>query len=794
MSTRSLAARTTVAAAAAAVLSAGAADADLDPGREILRTGDRVPGLGQVGSFLAYPHGIDAAGRVLARGLLSDGGRAIVWTDGTRVETVWRHGEGGGSEGPAAGTAIASRDGTRVLALGSPPSPCCPSSWPTLFDLSGGVPRLLLGAGARTTDGTEILGFNQLAAASDAGAVLLSAVLASPGSDPQAEAIVLHDETGTRVVASTDSSTPQARRFQHVWGAGFAGSEVILSGCRDGDDLRCGIFREAGGRISPVLVAGDPGPNGTPIHDASAMAVASDGEILARVYATGNYDRAVIARSEHGHWIRVRDDNEPLADGRSLAVYTGRLNARGDVLLEGTADRAVPGTPPPTARAVLFHPAAGTPPLLFDAASDAALNDAGQIALRLAPPGAPASVVRWQDGSTRTLLSARSTAAKGAAFYAAGFRASCLADDGRVAVLADATNGRQAWLCADGSGIHLLATTTADGGGGVPYLTQCRFAGTEEIAVLADRAIMRLGTSPTTVLHAGDRLPNGELVEEIWNISANPSGTIAAHLRTAGGDAVVRQRRGGAVEVIDPRPPDGPPVAYLAGVGIADDDTVAALVLFETGAAALVVQRTGAARALRTFATGPAASYWLLVRGRHAVMESIDSDPPRLLRLDLSSGGEEELDWGDRSPAEGAYAFAIDLSAAGDVLFETESPLAADSPLDFWRWREGDVELLAHVESPNDAHVQPFALNDAGHLLLFAPGHRAGGRIRLARSGPPPSGACPGARTTSSGNGNGCEIGPRSPVGIWPLLPALLLWGAGVRARQRRPPALTHTV
>ena len=54
MSTRSLASRISVAlAATAAALAAGSADADLYPGREIVRTGDRVPGLGRIGVLAA---------------------------------------------------------------------------------------------------------------------------------------------------------------------------------------------------------------------------------------------------------------------------------------------------------------------------------------------------------------------------------------------------------------------------------------------------------------------------------------------------------------------------------------------------------------------------------------------------------------------------------------------------------------------------------------------------------------------------------------------------------------------
>jgi hypothetical protein len=241
-------------------LAAGSADADLDPGREIVRTGDRVPGLGRIGLLTAYPVAIDPVGRVLAVGYLSDGGRAVVRTDGTRVETIWRHEEGGVDDGPDVAYVVGSRDGAHIATLGSFHSIGQTVTHRQLFDLSGGAPRAVLSAGDRTTDGTAIAGFLYVSAVSDTGAVLVQADIESAAGDPSnpPQAVILYD-TSARIVASTDPTAPAAIRFTYVSGVGVTDDgAVVLSGCLAGEDTRCGIFRERDGALEPLAGRGRP--------------------------------------------------------------------------------------------------------------------------------------------------------------------------------------------------------------------------------------------------------------------------------------------------------------------------------------------------------------------------------------------------------------------------------------------------------------------------------------------------------------------------------------------------------
>ena len=68
-------------------------DVSAPPTREILATGDFVPGFGRVGTFGFRLNGIDERGRLLLYGDISDGRRGLFWADGKRITTVWSNGQ-----------------------------------------------------------------------------------------------------------------------------------------------------------------------------------------------------------------------------------------------------------------------------------------------------------------------------------------------------------------------------------------------------------------------------------------------------------------------------------------------------------------------------------------------------------------------------------------------------------------------------------------------------------------------------------------------------------------------------
>jgi hypothetical protein len=788
MPTRSLASRISLAlAAAAAALAAGSAGADLDPGREIVGTGDRVPGLGRIGLLTASPVDIDRAGHVLVVGSLSDGGRALVRTDGTRVETIWRHEEGGVDDGPDLASVVSSRDGAHIAALGAFQFNGHGLTHRQLFDLSDGTPRIVLSAGDRTTDGTAIAGFRSVSAVSDTGAILVQADIESTAGFPlnPPQAVILYD-TAARVVASTDATAPAAIRFTYVNGVGVTDEgAAALSGCRAGEDTRCGIFRERAGALEPRLVEGDPGPDGSPIGETYALDTSADGEVLAYFYPPDNYDRRTIVRTAGDQVLPVRDGFAPLPDGRTLTVYGGRLNRRGDVILEGLAETpSSTSTLTTSKRVVLSDPAAGEARLLPEEAEAGRINDAGQIAVRVRPDGQPAQVIRWQNGTAQRVLSVHTTIGGGAAFIGGGLGTMCLGDDGRVAHLAQGTNGTSAWLCEDARGTHLVATTS-NPPASYDRGAHCEFAGADQIVVLDGPHLSRLGRGGGTVLSVGDRLADGRAVTYIESVSADADATLLASVQAGGDRVLLRQERGGAVELVAIRLPGEAPPIEVTAAGIGADGTIAAFVYRNTGVPALVAVRDGATRVVTDFERSTIFSA-MQVRGDYAVVSTATSTGTEVFRFNLSTGEGGPI----LQPDFTANPFVVDLTTSGDVLFQTGDVLDFGTPHTTWRWHAGTVEELSHVETPYEPSTDPVAVNAAGNVLTFAPGASAGGRYRLSLSGPAPSAACPGtAANSSSGDSKGCQVAPARSASWWPLVAVLFL----AAARRRRGCAGTET-
>jgi MYXO-CTERM domain-containing protein len=434
---------------------------------------------------------------------------------------------------------------------------------------------------------------------------------------------------------------------------------------------------------------------------------------------------------------------------------------------------------------VLSYPAAGAPRLLPEEAQVGRINDAGQIAVQVRPDGQPAQVIRWQKGTAQRLLSVHTTIGDGATFIGGGLEAVCLADDGRVAHLAQGTNGTSGWLCEDASGTHLLATTSNPP---ISYgrVAHCEFAGADQIVVLDGGHVSRLGRGAGKVLSVGDRLADGSAVTYIQSVSANADATLVAVVWTGGDRVLLRQDRGGAVDRVAIRLPGDVPPIEVDAAGIGADGTIAAFVYRDTGVATLVAVRDGVTRVLTDFDKFTILSA-LWVRGDYAVVSTATATGTQVFRFTLSTAEGGPI----LQPDLAADPFVVDLNRSGDVLFRTSDVLDFSAPHTNWRWHASVVEELSHVETPFDASNDPVAFNDAGNVLTFAPGAYAGARYRLSLSGPAASAACPGtAANSSSADSNGCQVAPTGRASWWPLVFALGLaaarrrrGGAGTEAR-----------
>lgn len=784
MQTRLSASRRSLAlAAVAATFAAGTAEADVDTGRDILHTGQRVPGLGRVGTLTASPLGIDDVGRVIVAVWLADGSRAIARVDGGALVPIWRHTEG--RDAPDINGAVVSRDGTHVAALGGPQLTGSSSvfTWRVLYDLSSGSEEPLLVAGDRTTDGATIIGVTSLVAINDAGAVLLSARIEAPDVDAEsgAEVVLLRDGGETRVIASTIPDAGANAPITFAQAVGFAADgAAILTTCEA--NWACTVSRYQDGTLMPVIAPGDAAPDGSTISTVSGLAVASNGEVLATVDS-----ERLIVRTENGSLLRVRSATDQVPDG-GFFIAGGHMNASGVVTLQLIGvDAHGTGT---WRRVALYSPGAAAPELLPEGTDGGQINDAGQIAVRVATAGEAVRVARWQNGGLATVLTARSTTRDGTVAAALGIRAGCLDEDGRIGTLADGIDGSQGWVCIDAAGPHLQTHTARAMEPYVPRPTQCAFGAGGEIVALANGRLERVSDRHQSVLAAGDRLPDGRSVIEITAIDANPDGTLVAVVNTGEDRIVVRQTRGGLLDVVDLYGSNGAAAHDVRGAGIADDGTVVATAVLGSGLAAIATDERGSRVLLEPAAGEPLSLESLRVRGMAAVVSAIRADGTQHhLLFDLTDDTQREILQPDTLPDPRAQVFVLDLSASGEVLYTTAVPdnLFA-SPTETWIWRDGSSERLRRRDSYYSSAPQPIHLNAVGNVLQYAP--VLGARTRLSLSGPPVSAACPGQTTTAAADNDGCQIAPRPSPALWPMLP---LAAALLAARRRRHAAARAT-
>ena len=767
--------RRTALAIAAALASPAAAELPAD--RELVVTGARIPGLGRVGEFWAFPLAIDDSGRLVAFAVLSDGSAAVVRSAAGTPEVIWRQSTAGADD-PVPWFAASSPDGRQVVALGqfAPSGPYYAAA--ALFDLTDGA-RIVLATGDRTLDGSVIHGITNVRGVDDAGAILMEALVAS-GDNP-ADATIVWDAEGARLITSEDDQAPEGVRVAYAFPDGLLpDGRAVVSGCLR-DRAECGIYVGDGTPLEPLLVSGDVGPSGNPIDSASAADVASNGDVLLQTFGASNaYE---YARTDAGGALIPVEHQFRLPDGRPFRGDRGRLNARGDVVWSGTVGIAADLA---TRRdhAVVLRSADGATRRLPRPADGALLNDGGQVAAVAYPVGAQPELVRWSGGDPTTVLSTRSATADGAELFAAGIGAACLADDGRVAFLGRTLGGDSGWVCDDGVAQPVLGRVEE----AYPWLgAKCAFAGNELIGLGGGVVTRTDGRRTTRVIAPGDVLPDGTPLQTVWQVAANDRGTLVA--LDADGH-LIRQYRGGDVEQVELSLDDAP-VSRVQDAGIAADDTIVALVSPQSGVPALVAHRDGVTTVLDTTDTLGAGhyAYDLLVSGMSAALATIDPDDEllHLTLFDLSTGAGRAILPPEERPDPSLRLYPSYLTPGGELLLtaygaDPFAPAAAS-----WIWRDGAVEVVSDDAAELRKLGRPIALAGSGALLLDASSGVGGALSRLALAGPSATARCPGSSSTASAaDGDGCEVGPGDSTSLWPLVLGALLWSARVRAARHR--------
>lgn len=732
---------------------------ELPPSRQVVATGDVVPRHGAIGYPGGTPLAIDALGRALVVADAVDGTRALLWADGHEPELIWH-------ERPAAATAeidvasaLASPDGRLVLALGGPLVELPPASERSELRQLRPVAATRLGAGGATLDGFTIDAMESIAAVSDDGTVVFTAGVHPTDAPPDRfSAVLLLDADGVHTIAGNSSALPEERRFVNLRPLGrsatgavfFSGAHLLDSGREDG------VFRWLGGAITAVVRSGDAASDGTVLDVRGGYGSSSTGEVLFRACAQGAGGCAVY-RTDDGAVVKVR----PVSSSES--VHAGALNARGDIALVGV--RA--GTQPTVwllragaAEAVEIRAREDAPALLNEHGATAWLSNAG---------------LERRDGDrTDLLLGAGAHLDDGTALLSGGIEHTCLADDGRVGLVARVVDGSSQWVCADADGIHALdAPQAVDPGTPLPA---CAFAGAD--LVLLRNGIVERHTNAgiRTVLRPGDR-PAGltQPIDYIAEIRTNARGTILARVQ-AGTEELVRVDVRGRATRVDPRPPDAEGPLGVLDFGLTPDDDSVALIYLEEAPGerlAILIVRVDRDGSQELWRNDPALRLSAaLFRDDIAVVQQVDdeADVARLSRIDLRSGAVEPLlsELSDRDLS------LESLRGDGDLLL---SEFLSDSGVQQrWLYENDVLTLLTETHLPNTGALLPVALGDGGHMLLtrFVGVWRGDSTVALA--GPPVSARCPAAASASGSDDDGCQVGGAAGASAWPLLIAAALF------------------
>lgn len=757
------------AALAVVLLVARPMGADEPPGRELLATGDTIPGLGRIGQLGAEVRGIADDGAVLLDLSLTDRTRGLAWADPDGLRFVWRAADGAGGPVIAGRTAAASADGHWVLAAGDPDST---GRLTALYAIADGEVRRLLASGDRTVEGWTVAGIQQRGVVANDGSAAVMATLTSPAGE--GSYLLSLSSAGVRIIAGA-SPLPEPSPALAASGieplAALPGGGAVFEARVDADAIA--ILRGGPDHLETLLSSAAPGPDGEALRLVRAIGASSDGEVLVDACAvdvpTDSFGDPICAiyRSWRGSWITVRQSSDSGPDGRPTLAFGGALNARGDVVFDAGAYRSDGFIDP----LVLYYPANGAARIVAsDGSNPQGMNNGGQVVLR-----DPQGVRRWTDGAVATLVTPRTAIAGGARPLAAGILLWCQADDGRVGAYAAIDGERGAWLCVDDLGPHVMQRHALDG-------DRCEFSDTAMlVGGDAGRLTRSDGRRTAELLAVGARLGDGRRIDYIASFATNPRGTVAALVDSGPERLLVRLEPGGAWQVLDATGGGTIDVLEPVTVGVADNGTIAMLASSEESAAPAVVAVTPGGTASMPFRGETSSSRvvgFSMVGNNLLLAFDHYETPPEMRLIDLATGeSTERLPPG--AVASGELWEVLDTSPTNDVLYETSGDidqywlLAGDEPRPI---------AVARQEAP-----RPVAVDSARGLLFETDTYTVGAaRTVLSSTSAHIAGRCVASAATSPADGDGCAIAGDPTMRPWPLLGALAGVALALLGRRRR--------
>lgn len=758
------------AALAVALLVARPMGADEPPGRELLATGDTIPGLGRIGELGAGVRGITDDGAVLLDLSLTDRTRGLAWADPDGLRFVWRAADGAGGPVIAGRTAAASADGHWVLAAGDPDST---GRLTALYAIADGEVRRLLASGDRTAEGWTVAGFQQRGVVANDGSAAVMAILTSPAGE--GSYLLSLSSAGVRIIAGASplpEPSPALAASSIELLAALPGGGAVFQARIDADATA--IFRGGPDHLETLLSSAAPGPDGETLSFVHAVGASSDGEVL--VYAcavdapTDAFEQRIcpIYRSRRGGWITVRQSSDRGPDGRPTLTFGGALNARGDVVFAAGAYRSDRFIDP----LVLYYPANGAARIIAaDAFNPLGMNNRGQVALQDTQ-----GVRRWTDGAVAMLVSPRTAVAGGARPLAGGILLWCQADDGRVGAYAVIDGERGAWLCLDDLGPHIMQRHALGGGA-------CAFSDTAMLGSDAGHLTRSDGRRTSELLAVGARLGGGRRIDYIRSFATNPRGTVAALVDSGPDHLLVRLQPGGDPQVLDATAGSTPEVLQPVAVGVAADGTIAVLAFLGNSPTPAVVAVTPAGTVSMPFRDGTPGSRvvgFSMVGNDLLLALDYYQAPPEMRLIDLATGeSTERLPPG--AVASGELWEVLDTSLTNDVLYTT----FGDSG-QYWLLAGDEVRPIpvAGQEAP-----RPVTVDATGGLLFATDTYTVGAaRTVLSSTSAHIAGRCVAPAATSPADGDGCAIAGDPTTRPWPLLGALAGAALALCGRRRGAP------
>lgn len=759
--------------------------------RDVLASGDVVPGFGVIGTGGFEVLGIDERGRLLIGAELGTGEEALLQADEAGSTVLWRTGEPQGTplrpqRLDVRRSPSASPDGERVVTLALLDGPNGLSSNPyAVVELDPPSFRRIVELGTATPDGGVICGLGE-PRINDAGTIAFVArVVPASGDcddfDGAWIAIYLARAGSVSVEATTRNSDDELElRLLDL----LENDSVVYVTSPDIGDAPEQVLVSRGGERRCLIGGGDP--DDCPEQFGRVLDVSSNGEVLLRVVADG-IER--LFRTEDGALVPVAAAGDVLPGGAEILSVDdiGFLDRAGNaVLLTSWDEQGVGG------RGIVLFPPTGPPSVVSRDGAPRGFNDAQQIAWHSSYPP-PDRAERWTAGRVERLLSTGDTAAGGGVVAARGLEGSaCLAADGRVAAIATASDYGQGVLCRDARATHLIARhgDRAPGGGRFVNFFDCAFGGESALLFLAsveDGGVSLYRAGPRgleRVIGPDDMVFEGQTVGDIGHsarFAVNASGVVL--LAPTPPSGLFRRRPGvDPVEWVSL----APIVFRIDAFGITDDDTIVASArLLSPLRSALLVDDGNGARVAVTASDprlvgGPFERIgYLLVSGQAVVFEAVDgADRASVFAYDLREDVVRPLL--SRDPSRVFPRLLHGLTPAGRLLFEEALPETGGPgwPTATYLLDGGEIRSLFHRTALSDS--VPVAINDRGNVHLRADRSPLGApRNSVSLEGPEPEVPCPPARAsgeTSSHSNDGCQIdGGGESVGWMVLLAAAIV-------------------